>query len=765
MLRGMMFTAPIAARSEIDYQQDLGPEKIRTMRVAAGLGIILYSSFGILDIWAIPSSLSRVWAIRAAVVVVLALVFLSTYHRLFVRRYTLIAAVMYLVLGTGIDAMIYLASPDELARTVYYTGLILVVFALYIWTYVHAAVSLAVGLAFVSSYLYIAIAVQRMATPEEWPILLANSFFFVSANVIGFIGSRMRNRFARENYRLRNALERKLEKTIEARRASELRYIRQLQDSEALKAAIIETAPVGLVTVDRHGRIVQFNPAAEHCFGRTERDAVGCLLSDILSRPIETGESPDGASGGSSRFCGFPLTPAETEGIRADGSAFPVEVVIVPARGGGTEVFTAFVTDLTQKREAEAEIRHQREILYQREKLAAMGSLLAGVAHELNNPLAVVVGRSQMLDEELEDAGQMLVSAASIRDAVSRIRHAADRCARIVKTFLAMARQRRPERRAVQINVVIRTAVEMLSYGLRSAGIEVALQLDPEVSPLAADEDQLHQVFMNLIVNAQQAMADRPGPRRLTIASRLVRSEGRLVAEVGDTGPGIAPEHRARVFEPYFTTKPQGQGTGVGLPVCLGIIESHGGLLNFECPASGGTVFRIVLPIDGTPDERGPAKPGSADEPAVSRLDRASDAAERVPRLRPSVLVVDDEPELAAILGDILQSAAAEVTVASNGRDALWRLRQKHFDLVLTDLRMQELGGPELVGLIEQDWPHLKERVIFLTGDALSADVLAFLQEKRRPVIEKPFDAVEVRRCVADCLGSTWVLSRAGPNR
>src|SRR4029453_7507340 len=184
-----------------------------------------------------------------------------------------------------------------------------------------------------------------------------------------------------------------------------------------------------------------------------------------------------------------------------------------------------------------------------REKLAALGSLLAGVAHELNNPLSVVVARAVLLEEQGDSATQ---------GAALKIRPAAERCARIVRTFLAMARQQQPERGPVALNEVVTAALDIASYAIRTSSIDVSLDLADDIPLILADADQLHQVLLNLIINAQQSLQDSPGPRRIKVKSRFDARAGTVAIKVRDNGPGI-PEHlRARVFEPYFTTKPTG---------------------------------------------------------------------------------------------------------------------------------------------------------------------------------------------------------------
>jgi signal transduction histidine kinase len=231
--------------------------------------------------------------------------------------------------------------------------------------------------------------------------------------------------------------------------------------------------------------------------------------------------------------------------------------------------------------------------LVQSEKVAAMGSLLASVAHELNNPLAVVVAQTALL-RELNPAGPVVARA-------EQIAQAAERCTRIVRNFLALARQHPPERQGVWLNRVIREALELLAYPLGVDGVEVRLALADDLPLLWADPHQLHQVVVNLISNAHQAMRETAPPRRLTVTTRFDPSGARVSLEVADTGPGIPPEAQARIFEPFFTTKPLGVGTGLGLSLCQGIIEGHGGTIRLASTAGPGAVFRIELPVETAP--------------------------------------------------------------------------------------------------------------------------------------------------------------------
>src|SRR5262249_16630086 len=235
--------------------------------------------------------------------------------------------------------------------------------------------------------------------------------------------------------------------------------------------------------------------------------------------------------------------------------------------------FVGALADITDHKRAEDELARQREALYQSEKLSALGSLLAGVAHELNNPLSVVVGQATMLEDGAVDP--------KTAERAEKIRRAADRCSRIVRSFLSLARRRTPELTAVQLNSVVEMAIELLSYQLRTADVQLSLELAPDLPPLLADADQLNQVVTNLVHNPLQALGDKGRPRRLAVSTACA-SNGTLRLSVVDNGPGVPVDIRKRVFEPFFTTKSPGTGTGIGLSLCLASVAAHGGSIAID---------------------------------------------------------------------------------------------------------------------------------------------------------------------------------------
>jgi len=496
--------------------------------------------------------------------------------------------------------------------------------------------------------------------------------------------------------------------------AERARVQQALENSEARMHQILDNTTAMVYVKDKEGRYLFINRQCERFLHFRGAEVVGRTDHDILPEKIaHTYRSNDLLVLERNAPIEFEETAPLEDGLH---TYISIKFPLHDANGVAYAV-CGISTDITERKRSD-------EALYQREKLAALGSLLAGVAHELNNPLSVVVARAVMLEEESYPAAQA---------AASKIRIAAERCARIVRTFLAMARQQPPERGPVAINDVVSAALDMTAYTVRTSSIEVAVDLAKDIPPTLADPDQLHQVLLNLIVNAQQVLQDRPGPRRIRVASRYDPAASVIRIAVADNGPGI-PEHlRARVFEPYFTTKATGLGTGMGLAVSHGIVEAHGGTLTLDCPEMGGAVFTITLPVcplDAIRADAGPSREASA-----------------TPR---RILIVDDEAEIRETLAEILSGAQHYVATAGSGREALERMAAEHYDVILTDIRMPDLDGRALYREIERRWPERAGRVVFVTGDTLASTLLEFAAKSGRPLIEKPFVPSDVRRVVAE---------------
>ncbi len=386
----------------------------------------------------------------------------------------------------------------------------------------------------------------------------------------------------------------------------------------------------------------------------------------------------------------------------------------------GEQVIVSNTRDLTDELAIQEELASQREMLFQNEKMSALGELLAGVAHELNNPLSIVVGHSLMLREEAHDADTV--------KRIGKISNAAERCAKIVKTFLAMARQQPSKTENTDVNVLISTAVDVAGYGSKSGDIRIDCDLSADVPEILADADQITQVIINLIINAEQAIAGSGKGDRITVSTGAAKSGDSVEIFVTDNGPGIPQNIIARVFEPFFTTKDVGDGTGIGLAFCHRIIHSHGGRIWVDSDFRDGSRFGISLPIasNGADDDAG------TDETARSGAD-----------IR--VLVVDDEKDVAELIAEILKKEGFAVDLAHSGSRAVEMLRCNRYDLLLSDLNMPELDGRGLYKIIRDDFPEILERTAFITGDTMGSASQSLLQESKRPYLEKPVSPSELR--------------------
>jgi signal transduction histidine kinase len=317
-------------------------------------------------------------------------------------------------------------------------------------------------------------------------------------------------------------------------------------------------------------------------------------------------------------------------------------------------------------RTLETQVRDRTERLLHAEKLAWMGQLLAGVAHELNNPLAVVMGHLQLFKRSTQDP-------ASLKRA-DRMEAAVQRCADIVKGFIGMARGLPTRRDRIDLNEVVHDSVAMVTDLLRADGIEVSLVLTQDLPEVAGDAQQLQQVVVNLLTNAQQAMRDAPGPRRLSVASGTDARRHRVTLTVQDSGPGIAPEMTTRIFEPFVTTKAPGEYLGLGLALCDSIVKRHDGAIHADAPSGRGATFRVDLPAAATAAALAPDE-SSADGGILPRR----------------VLVVDDQAAVRALVAEALRVDGHTVDTAVDYESALDWLAAGRYDLVLTD---DALPGP-----------------------------------------------------------------------
>jgi two-component system NtrC family sensor kinase len=375
-----------------------------------------------------------------------------------------------------------------------------------------------------------------------------------------------------------------------------------------------------------------------------------------------------------------------------------------------------------------------QERLLQSEKMSSVGQLVSGVAHELNNPLTGIMGFAQLLLlRELDETE---------RRHIETIYSEAERASKIVSNLLTFARRRKAQKEPANLNTLIERVLELRNYDLRVRNIEIDLDLDPSLPETMLDTNQIQQVLLNIIINAEQAMrapASGDGAEgRLRISTRTHR--GAIVASFADTGPGMSAEMLRRVFDPFFTTKDAGEGTGLGLTISYGIIEDHGGRIWAESDGAKGTTFYIELPM-----LVGAGAPQAPEAPRAASTTR-SETGRRV-------LVVDDEESIKELLTNVLEMDRHQVVLASNGREALDLVAREAFDLIISDIKMPVMGGAEMYQRLRDEHNPLASRLIFVTGDTVAAETRAFLQGVEAPVLSKPFRLRDVRETVQAVLG------------
>jgi PAS domain S-box-containing protein len=385
--------------------------------------------------------------------------------------------------------------------------------------------------------------------------------------------------------------------------------------------------------------------------------------------------------------------------------------------------------------------------LLQTEKMAALGQLVSGIAHELNNPLTSIQGYAQIL------LGRRGASerAADVR----KISQQAERATRIVKNLLLFSRETKPERRAVNLNEVVERTLSLRSYELKLENIEVELALDPGLPNTLADGAQLQQVVLNLMVNAEQAIAQERGeePRQGHIQFRTRRLPGdRIAMEVSDDGPGIPPEAVPRVFDPFFTTKPAGVGTGLGLSIVYGIVQEHGGEVTAESHPGQGAILTVELPALPVTGFEFAAAGETTAAPHTARIfpmapPRPATRAERI-------LVVEDEPTVAQLIADVMTEEGHAVDTLLDSREALARLEDSSYGLVICDLKMPHLDGPGIYRTLVQRGNPAQHRILFVTGDTMSPRTTEFLKSSGVPYLAKPFLVEELNEAVRQALAA-----------
>jgi PAS domain S-box-containing protein len=475
-----------------------------------------------------------------------------------------------------------------------------------------------------------------------------------------------------------------------------------LERSEARYTRLVESASDAIFTVGTDGVMTSANRSLERSSGKPRVDLIGHPFTDLIDSRDQGAASQAivDSLGGSRRR-------VELRYPAPDGELRLCSLTLTPlVEGTAIAGALGIVRDVTDE-------KRLTEQLMQQEKLAAVGQLVSGVAHELNNPLASVMAFAQLLLAAPP-------GAQHDKRAIDAINQEAKRAAKIVSNLLTFARQHQPERTITDLNRVVEDTLELRRYALRIAQVEIENRLDPSLPITWADPFQLQQVVLNLITNAEHALSNWDGSRRITLSTG---QEGDfIVLRIADSGPGIPTEHLSRIFNPFFTTKPVGEGTGLGLSISDGIVREHGGRIRAESRVGRGATFVIELPYTPPPTYEPPLADGT--EPAHSSVRR--------------LLVVDDEPTIRNAISTYFRSLGHIVDAVGTGREAVVRVTATDYDALLLDLRLPDITGAEVLHELEV-LRRAPQRVVFITGDTQSESSRRALEVTGRPVVSKPF--------------------------
>lgn len=542
-----------------------------------------------------------------------------------------------------------------------------------------------------------------------------------------------------------------------------LRAIEALRQSEERFRALIEHAP-DAVWVNDGIKLLYVNSASVRMLGydsieelltRSAFDIVHPSDHAALRERIQAIITSDTA-----------LPPKEYRTVRKDGSVFTTEVQTLAIEWQDRKAILGFARDVTARKELEAKMG-------QADRLAALGTLLAGIAHEMNNPLAYVLLGIEKARAELErdadaDAGAGAGAGAGsagrdavIRELLRNVQQGAERVAGIVRQLRATSRPDGSGQTVVDLKAVLASALCVTGNEIRHRA-ELVTTFADDVPGIEGDPRRLEQVFLNLLVNATHALPEgRPGNRIRVSLGAEAHPDKVAVVTVEDNGVGITPDVLPRIFDPFFTTKPEGVGTGLGLSICHGIITAHRGSIEVESVPNERTVFRVRLPLelrsaDAVAVAHSLARQGGVGgDIGGARVqhpghDAPAPATEAAGTTRKRILIVDDEPSLADLIMRLLQERCLP-EVAPSGRRALHTIAERgahFFDVILCDLMMPGMTGMELYGAVARQWPGLERRFIFMTGGAFTATAAQFLSVVQVPCIDKPFDVATLRAAV-----------------
>lgn len=507
-----------------------------------------------------------------------------------------------------------------------------------------------------------------------------------------------------------------------------------LRESEARYRLLAENVRDVIWATDMDFRFTYVSPSIKYLGDRTAEEVMSMSIGQLLtqsSQEVAMKTFAEELVMANTR----PPDPTrsrtlEVEFLRRDGSTLWAELKMNFMRdtAGKPVGILGVMRDISERKKAEEERREFEQKAQLASRLASVGELAAGVAHEINNPLTGVIGYSELLMQE--DVPERIKNDLEI------INNGAKRVADVVKGLLKFARQTKPERTIVDINEIIDVTLRLRSYELETSNIKVTTKLAPDLPLTVADAGQLQQVFLNLLINAEMEMRLAHGKGKLIVKTE--HTDNTICITFKDNGPGIARANLERIFDPFFSTREVGKGTGLGLSICHGIITEHGGKIWAESRRGKGAIFIVELPVVAE-------KRRSIKRPKITRRLKVATKAR--------ILVVDDEPVVRQLVTEVLTAEGHVVETTADGKDALNRIKNNGYSLILVDMKLPGISGGELYERIQDIAESLAGRVAFITGDVMAADTEAFLIRTKVPYITKPFDVkqlkAEVRRLLA----------------
>jgi two-component system NtrC family sensor kinase len=493
-----------------------------------------------------------------------------------------------------------------------------------------------------------------------------------------------------------------------ARLAVERAQTRHADSRLRLLAAAIEQADELIWIVARDGRFEHTNSALRQAVGYTEAEFDGLTLTDLVAD--QSREQAQGVEDAVHAGQGWRGTIMRR---RKDGTTFPSSATVVPLSDDRGRIAAV----LGVERDMTEDLRLRQQLIHT-ERLSAVGQLVSGVAHELNNPLQSILGFSELLIESEQ--------RRSTRRDLERVRDEAERAGKIVGNLLAFVRRTSVERIEADFNDLVSGAVAIRAYELKTRNIDIEEHYAAGLGSVVANREEVRQIIINLILNAEHAMQRARGGGRLVVRTGATGSG--VFAEIADDGPGVPSDLAGQIFEPFFTTKAVGEGTGLGLSISVGIAEAHGGSLALV-PSHAGACFRLTLPATG----RG----AGADETVTAIARAATDPGRRA-------LVVDDEAAVRELLKRLLKKRGFAIDVASDGRAASALIEARAYDLILCDIRMPRMGGLMLYERIRDEHPNLLRGFVFITGDTVNAEIPDLVEPTHAPLLSKPFTTADL---------------------